>query len=112
MFPLITFILVSFIDFMLNNILGIAGGIGAVFMALVVWLTRKYLVPFLVVEKRRRYARYISCIADEITDDLVRKYPDKEWVVYFDEAVDKVIEVCGIDTEVAGRAVSAALSRK
>lgn len=112
MLLLMSVISIAFIDFVLNNILGIAGGVGAVFMALIAWLARKYLVPFLTVEKRRRYAGYISCIADEITDDLVRRYPDKEWLVYFDEAVDKVIEICNIETEVAQRAVSAALSRK
>lgn len=112
MLLLLSVVAVAFIDFILNNILGIAGGVGTVFLALVAWLTRKYLVPFLTVEKRRRYAGYISCIADEITDDLVRRYPDKEWIVYFDEAVDKIIEICNIETEVAQRAVSAALSRK
>ncbi|MEW5923767.1 MAG: hypothetical protein AB1746_07255 [Candidatus Zixiibacteriota bacterium] len=112
MLIIISVISIAFIDFVMNNIPGLAGGLGAVFLALITWLARKYLVPFLAVEKRRRYAGYISCIADEITDDLVRRYPDKEWIVYFDEAVDKVIEICNIDTEVAQRAVSAALSRK
>ncbi len=81
-------------------------------MAALVWLTNKYLVPFLEVEHRRVYARYIASIADEVTDDLVRRYPNREWLKFIDEAVDKVIEICGIDTEVASRAVSAALSRK
>ena len=109
---LVISILGSVIEFLANNILGLAGGMGTVFLALVAWVAKKYLVPFLVVEKRMRYARYIASIADEITDDLVRKYPDKEWVVYFDEAVDKIISVCGIDTEGAARAISAALTRK
>jgi hypothetical protein len=102
----------SILDFLASNILGLAGGIGTVFLTLAAWMAKKHLVPFLVVEKRMRFAKYIACIADEITDDLVRKYPDKEWIVYFDEAVDKIIAVCGIDTDVAGRAISAALARK
>jgi len=88
------------------------GGFGTIFLALVVWFARKYLVPFLQVENRRRYARYIAAIADEVTDDLVLKYPDRTWIKNIDEAVDKIISICNIDTEIARRAVSAALSRK
>ncbi len=102
----------SVFDFIINNIAGLAGGTGAVFLALVAWFAKKYLVPFLQLENKRRYARYIAAIADEVTDDLVRRYPDESWVKYIDEAVDKIIDICKIDAEVAQRAVSAAMSRK
>lgn len=105
-------ILGSVFDFFVNNVISLAGGAGAIFLALAAWFTRKYLVPFLQMESRRRYAKYIAAIADEVTDDLVRRYPDKSWVKYIDEAVDKIISICKIDTEVARRAVSAAISRK
>jgi hypothetical protein len=100
------------LEFIGNNVLQLAGGTGAVLMVVVTWLARKYLVPLLELEKRRRYARYIAIIADEVTDDLVRKYPDEAWLQYIDEAVDKIISVCHIDIEVARRATSAALARK
>ncbi|MEW6015704.1 MAG: hypothetical protein AB1690_10310 [Candidatus Zixiibacteriota bacterium] len=105
-------ILGSLWDFLLQNIFTLLGGLGTIFMALVVWFARKYLAPYLQVESRRRYAEYIAAIADEVTDDLVRKYPNNEWVKRIDEAVDKIIEICGIDSEVARRATSAALARK
>ncbi|MEP0827747.1 MAG: hypothetical protein HRF51_04430 [bacterium] len=105
-------ILGSLWDFLLQNIFTLLGGLGTVFIALVVWFARKYLAPYLQVESRRRYAEYIAAIADEVTDDLVRKYPENEWVKRIDEAVDKIIEICGIDSEVARRATSAALARK
>ena len=80
--------------------------------ALVTWFAKKYLVPWLQVERRRRYAEYIAVMADEITDDLIQRYPDNSWMKKLDEAVDKLIAICGIDPEIARRAVSAALSRK
>ena len=102
----------SALEFILNNILSLAGGVGTVLMAIVIWMTKKYLVPYLNLESRRRYARFITAIADDVTDDLVRKYPDNRWMKYLDEAVDKVIDICGIDQEIAERAVSAAIARK
>ncbi len=105
-------ILGSVLDFIINNLITLAGGVSTIFMALVIWFAKKYLAPYLKVESRRRYAEYIAVMADEITDDLVRRYPDNGWMKRLDEAIDKLIEVCGIDSEVAKRAVSAALSRK
>ncbi len=75
-------------------------------------LTKAYLVPFLKAGKRERYARYIAIIADELTDDLRARYPEKEWLRHLDEAIDRIIDICGISTEVAQRAVRAAAARK
>ena len=105
-------VLGSILEFVFNNLINIAGGIGAVFMTLLIWFAKKYLAPFLEVEKRRRYAKFIATIADEVTDDLVRRYPNDSWAKFFDQAVDKIIEICHIDSEVARRAASAAMSRK
>lgn len=105
-------IISSVLEFLADNVIGLAGGVGALFMVLLAYLARIYLVPFLKLEHRRRYAVYIATIADEVTDDLVRRYPDKQWLKYVDQAVDKIIEVCDIDREIAERAASAALSRK
>ena len=105
-------ILSSVLEFIADNIINLAGGVGALFMVILAYLARTYLVPFLKLEHRRRYAVYIATIADEVTDDLVRRYPDRHWLKYLDQAVDKIIEICNIDRDIAERAASAALSRK
>ncbi|MEE8417443.1 MAG: hypothetical protein V3S06_02155, partial [candidate division Zixibacteria bacterium] len=60
----------SIFDFVAGNIINLAGGLGAIGMIVITWATKKYLVPFLKVEGRRRYATYIAAIADEVTDEL------------------------------------------
>jgi hypothetical protein len=84
----------------------------AVAMLAVGYLARKYLIPFLAVGHRQQYARFIAAIADEVTDELRAKYPDREWLRHLDEAVDQLIAICGVGEEVAGRAVRAASARK
>ncbi|MBN2227093.1 MAG: hypothetical protein JW763_06980 [candidate division Zixibacteria bacterium] len=95
-----------------DNLIDWLGGFGAVFMAVISVLAKRYLLPLLEIERRRRYATYIAAIADDVTDDLVQRYPDKEWLAYLDEAVDKIMEICEISPEVAERAAQAALARK
>ena len=99
-------------SFITDNLISLAGGVWAIAGITITYLTKQYLVPLLRVEKRRRYASWIAAIADELTDDLKAKYPQKKWVSELDSAVDKIIEVCGIDREIATRAISAAAARK
>ncbi|HDS00581.1 MAG TPA: hypothetical protein ENO22_14315 [candidate division Zixibacteria bacterium] len=83
------------------------------FLGLVVaFIGKKYLLPLLEVESRRKYAEWIAHIADELTDDLVARYPDNRWVKFIDDSVDKLMEICGIEKEVAARAINSALRRK
>ena len=105
-------ILDSVIEFIAGNLLDLVGGIGAVLMLAVGWIAKKYLVPLLETENNRRYAAYIAAIADEVTDELKVRYPEKTWISYLDEAVDKIIEICDISAETARRAAVAAISRK
>lgn len=98
--------------FVLNSLLKAAGGIWIVLGILITFTAKKYLVPFLLVERNRRYAEWIARIADEVTDDLVRRYPDEQWLKFLDQAVDRVMEICGISEETARRAVNSAVSRK
>lgn len=86
--------------------------LGTVGLSLVGFLADKYVVPFLKVGKREKYAGYIAVIADDVTDELRLKYPDKAWLTHLDEAIDRLISICGIDSDVAGRAVRAAAARK
>ncbi len=57
-------------------------------------------------------AEYVFLIADEVTDQLVAKYPKNELFRWLDQAVDKIIEITGTSKEVATRAAQAALARK
>ena len=92
--------------------MAIFGGSGTIFLFLIGWFAKKYLVPYLQIENRRMYAKYIAIIADDITDELRAKYPNQSWAKYIDEAVDKIIEICNINTDIAKRVISASISRK
>jgi len=88
------------------------GILGSVAMLLAGFAANKYVIPFLKVGRRQQYAHFIATIADEVTDDLRSKYPDKKWLKHLDEAVDRLIAICGISSEIARRAISAATARK
>jgi len=89
--------------------LGLLGSIG---LTLAAYLANRYVIPFLKVGKRQKYARFIAVIADELTDELRVKYPDRQWLQHLDEAVDRLAEICGVSNEIALRAVRAAAARK
>ena len=105
-------ILGSIFDFVSRNLLDLAGGVWAAIGFVIAYLAKKYLVPLLKIERHRRYARWIAAIADELTDDLRIKYPGNDWIKKLDEAVDRIMEICGIEKEIAARAIQAAVSRK
>lgn len=86
--------------------------LGSVGMLLIGHVANKYVIPFLKIGKRKQYAQYVATIADEITDDLKNKHPEKDWLKYLDTAVDTLISICDVSPEVAKRAISASLSRK
>ena len=97
--------------FLLNpgSWLGVMGSVGLILAG---HLAKKYVIPFLTAGKRQQYAKYIAMIADDVTDDLKRKYPEKEWLRHLDEAIDTLIAICEIAPEVARRAINASVSRK
>ena len=66
--------------------LGILGSVGLVLAG---HIANKYVIPYLKIGKRQQYAQYIAVIADEVTNDLKEKYPEKDWIKHIDEAVDK-----------------------
>ena len=88
------------------------GLLSSVALIIAIYAVKKYVIPFLQVGKRQKYAQYIATIADEITDDLRSKYPNKQWLKHLDEAVDRLIAICGISEDIAKRAISAATARK
>ncbi len=91
---------------------GLTGLFGSVAALVVGWLANRYIIPFLQVGRRHKMAELIAQLADELTDELRETYPDKEWLDHLDEAIDRLIEILGIDSEVAARAVRAAVARK
>ena len=100
----------------MDPVIGGAGSwltvLGSVGLLLAGHLARKYVIPFLQIGKRQRYAQFIAEIADEVTDDLRNRYPQKTWLQHLDEAIDALVSICGVSTQIARRAVNAAVSRK
>jgi len=102
----------SILDFISKPMLAAIGGVWGLLGLAAVYLAKKYLVPYLTVERNRRYAEWIARIADELTDELMEKYPREEWARFLDKAVDRVTEICNIPKEKAERAVKASVGRK
>ncbi len=92
-----------------DSFLGILGSLG---LMLATFLAKKYIIPFLQVGKRQKYAEYIATIADDLIDNLRLKYPDKTWLEHLDEVVDTLVAICGITPEIAKRALQASAARK
>jgi hypothetical protein len=86
--------------------------LATVALVAVTYIANRYVIPFLKVGKRQRYARLVATIADEVTDDLRNRYPDEEWLKRLDEAVDRLSDICEVSSEIAQRAVRAAAARK
>jgi len=86
--------------------------VGSIIVFLAGWFAKKYLLPFLNTERKRRMAKYVLLIADEVTDYFVSKYPEEKLAKWIDQAVDKIMEITGVKKEVALRACQAALARK
>jgi hypothetical protein len=86
--------------------------LGALLLLMIGWAVKRYLIPFLDTELKKEMAEYVLLIADEVTDQLVAKYPQNEALKWLDQAVDKIMEITGVSREVALRAAEAALVRK
>jgi hypothetical protein len=86
--------------------------LGAILLLLLGWVVKRYLLPFLDTELKKKVAEYVLLIADEVTDQLAAKYPKNELLKWLDQAVDKIMEITGVSEEVATRAAQAALARK
>ncbi|MFQ6002498.1 MAG: hypothetical protein ACE5KJ_02000 [Candidatus Zixiibacteriota bacterium] len=86
--------------------------LGGILLLLLGWGVKKYLIPYLNTELRKKMAEYVLLIADEVTDELTAKYPKNELLKWLDQAVDKIMQITGVSEEVAARAAQAALARK
>ena len=99
----------TFGDWFASSSFHALGGILLLFLG---WAIKKYVIPFLDTELKRKMAEYVLLIADEVTDQLVAKYPQNELFKWLDQAVDKIMEITGASREVATRAAQAAMARK
>lgn len=81
-------------------------------LALAGFLAQRFVIPFLKVGKRERYAQFIATIAAEVIDELRAKHPDKKWLEHLEEAVETVAAICGVSPDIARRAVNAASARQ
>lgn len=81
-------------------------------IAILLLVATKYVIPWLKVARRKAYADHIFRIADDITDDLIERYPDNKWLNFLDQAVDKLMEICNVNKSVAKRAVNAQVTKK
>lgn len=86
--------------------------LGPIALALAGFLAKQYLIPYLQIGRRKRYAEFIARIADEVTDELRTRHPQNKWLKHLDEAVDTLIEIAGISPDIARRAVNASAARK
>lgn len=86
--------------------------LGTILMIYLAYIVRKEIVPLLQIKKNKELAGYILVIADDVTDYFRLKFPSAHWSVWLDRAVDKIIEITGVEREVAGRALRAAVARK
>lgn len=98
------------------KLFGIAGGI----IGLLGFILYKFAFPqfkkWIQIGVRSRYAKLLSHLADEITDDLVIRYPASKWINFIDEAVDELLKTMGWEDlsqkrMIVTRAENAALNR-
>jgi hypothetical protein len=86
--------------------------LGGILLLILGWAVKKYLIPYLNTQLKKKMAEYVLLIADEVTDQLVAKYPKNEWLRWLDQAVDNIMEITGVSEDIATRAAQAALARK
>ena len=86
--------------------------IGSLLMLVLSWIAAKYLPSLLNTERKKRLAEYLLKIADDLTDYFVQKYPDSKYTQWIDQAVTKLMEICGVERDVAERVLKAVIERK
>lgn len=86
--------------------------LGSLGLLILGWVVQKYLVPLLSTDRKKKLAEHILLIADDVTDYFVLKYPASNWTEWIDQAVEQIIQITGVDREVAVRAAKAAIARK
>ena len=89
------------------------GGI-PVIVFVIGWLSATYLKKWLDKDetgKRKEGAQKLANLADSITDELVKKYPNIPAFLIINSIVDKIIQESGLKPENAQRLIDGALLR-
>jgi hypothetical protein len=86
--------------------------LGGLLMIVLTIFIRKEILPLLQVRRNRELAEFILVIADDVTDYFRLKFPSAHWSVWLDKAVERIIEITGVNRDVADRAIKAAVARK
>jgi len=86
--------------------------VGTILMIYIGYIVKKDLVPLLKARRNMEVARHVLVIADDVTDYFRLKFPSAHWSVWLDRAVDRIMEITGINREAADRAAQASLARK
>jgi hypothetical protein len=91
----------------------VLGALASLVLVLVAYFTKKYLVPMLNTDGKKKMAEYALILADDITDQLRARYPDKPLIELLNRIIDTIMESCGItNRETAKRIAEAALERR
>lgn len=86
--------------------------LGSLLMLVLSWVAGKYLPKLLDTERKKRMAEYLLKIADDLTDYFIQKYPDSKYAQWIDQAIEKLMEICGVERDVAERVLKAVIERK
>lgn len=86
--------------------------LGTILMLYLGFIVKKELVPLLKVKRNMEIARHVLVIADDVTDFFRLKFPTSHWSVWLDRAVDRIIEITGVNRDTAKRAAQASMARK
>jgi len=86
--------------------------LGTVLLIYVGYIVKRYLVPLLKARHNMEVAQHVLIIADDVTDYFRLKFPSAHWSVWLDRAVDRIMEITGINREAADRAAQASVARK
>jgi len=86
--------------------------VGTILMIYLGYIVKKELVPLLKIKRNMDVARHVLIIADDVTDYFRLKFPSAHWSVWLDRAVDRIMEITGVNRDAASRAAQASMSRK
>jgi hypothetical protein len=89
-----------------------ATAIGSLLMLVLSWIAAKYLPSLLNTERKKRMAEYILKIAEDVIGFYLEKYPNDPYASWLDMAIARLMEICGIERDIAERVLKAAIERK
>ena len=86
--------------------------VGTILMIYLGYIVKKELVPLLKIKRNMDVARHVLIIADDVTDYFRLKFPSAHWSIWLDRAVDRIMQITGVNRDTAQRAAQASMTRK